>query len=190
MIRLCGDKDQWQDQFPMIITMLLRGEGRTTQIVLEHVTICELLEVGANWEPFLDAMISDCILSFTYCFQWIKELRNLKTLTFPCKHPSLCCRDVAPVLLTPIPCLDVFSYHPEASTINVLTDGGFTNCVNVLCHKPHQLDITTSESDINGVYEILNICKNTLEHLELCVIGCEHMYNNINVINTLMSFRA
>lgn len=51
-ICLCGDKDQWQDQFPMIITMLSRGEGWTTRIVLEHVTIRELLEVGANWEPF------------------------------------------------------------------------------------------------------------------------------------------
>ncbi len=190
MICLCSDKDQWQDQFPMMITMLSRGEGWTTRIVLEHVTICELLEVGANWEPFLDATISDCVLSFTYCFQWIKELQNLKTLTFSHEHPSLCCRDVAPSLPTPIPCLDVFSYHPEASTINVLMDGEFINCVNTLCHNLRRLDITTSESDINGVYEILNVCKNTLEHLELRVIGCEHTYNNINVINKLMSFRA
>ena len=125
IIHLSNDKAQWQDQFPAIITMLTTGEGNAKKIILKHITMQDLLEVGANWEPFLDATICDCLFTFTDCFQWIKELRNLKTLTFSCKHPSACIRDLAPIAVAPLLAINTLMCHPEASCINIVMDKDF-----------------------------------------------------------------
>ncbi|SJL12738.1 uncharacterized protein ARMOST_16169 [Armillaria ostoyae] len=170
-IRLRNDKDQWQDQFPVIITMLTTGEGHAKKIILEHVTVRELLEVGANWEPFLDATLSDCVFTFSHCFQWIKELQNLRTLTFSREHPSTCCQDLGTIESTPLPFLDTLMYHPEASSINISVDKRFFGCVSGMCQRLRCLEITASESDINGVHGILDAGRATLESLKLRIMG-------------------
>ncbi|KAK0431614.1 hypothetical protein EV421DRAFT_1911707 [Armillaria borealis] len=171
MIRIISDKDQWEDQFPAIITMLTTGKGHATKIVLENVSICQLLEVEANWEAFVDATISDCLFTFSHCFQWLKELSNLQTLTFPHEDPSICCQDPSTSIPTPIPRLINFTYHPDANPINIMADDRFSVCASALCHSLSHLQITANKSNIKGVNAVLLICQTTLESLELCIMG-------------------
>ncbi|PBK66571.1 hypothetical protein ARMSODRAFT_977480 [Armillaria solidipes] len=179
-IRILGDKDQWEDQFPAIITMLTTGEGRATKIVLENVSIRQLIEVEANWEAFVDATISDCLFTFSHCFQWLKELSNLQTLTFPREHPSICCQDPSTSIPTPIPRLINFTYHPDANPINIMGDDRFSVCASGLCHSLSHLQITANKSNIKGVNTVLLICQTTLESLELRIMGC-NILTSINV---------
>ncbi|KAK0448209.1 hypothetical protein EV421DRAFT_1900852 [Armillaria borealis] len=159
-IRIISDKDQWEDQFPAIITMLTTGEGHITKIVLENVSI-----------PFVDVTISNCLFTFSHCFQWLKELSNLQTLTFPREDPSICCQDPSTSIPMPIPCLINFTYHPDANPINIMADDRFSVCTSGLCHSLSHLQITVNKSNIKGVNAVLLICQMTLESLELRIMG-------------------
>ncbi|KAK0431156.1 hypothetical protein EV421DRAFT_1743363 [Armillaria borealis] len=176
-IHILGDKDQWEDQFPAIITMLTTGEGHATNIVLENVSIRQLIEVKANWEAFVDATISNCLFTFSHCFQWLKELSNLQTLTFPHEHPSICCQDPSTSIPMPIPHLVNFTYHPDANPINIMGDDRFSVCTSGLCHSLSHLQITANKSNIKGVNAVLLICQMTLESLELRIMGSHWIHS-------------
>ncbi|SJL14188.1 uncharacterized protein ARMOST_17643 [Armillaria ostoyae] len=135
-----------------IITMLTTGEGHATKIVLENVSIRQLLEVEANWEAFVDATIRDCLFTFSHCFH-------------------ICCQDPSTLIPTPIPRLINFTYHPDANPINVMADDRFSVCASGLCHSLSHLQITVNKSNIKGVNAVLLICQTTLESLELRIMG-------------------
>ncbi|PBL03897.1 hypothetical protein ARMGADRAFT_1070389 [Armillaria gallica] len=171
MIHILGDKDQWEDQFPVIITMLTTGERCATKIVLEKVDIGDLLALRTNWENFMDTTISDSVFIFNQCLQWVKELRNLQSLTFTWDHPNICQQDVVHSIPSLLPPLDALVYHPESGIVNILVNERFSACIYGLCRRLSSLQITTSSSNISGVNMTLLVCQTTLESLDIHIMG-------------------